>query len=475
MSNFIFKKLANQTLIYGVPSVIGRFLNYLLVPIYSRIFLPKEYGIVTELYAYAAFFSIILLYGMETSFFRFYKDKKHKNTSGTIIFSVIFTSLVFTLFSFLSAEKIANWFNYTTQLSTVVIYIKIFIFILSIDSINTILFTKIRADEKPIKFATIKTINIFFNIFFNIYFLIILGKTEIVYIFYSNLIATIVSFILLFPGLIKTKLKLDLKLLKQILFYGIPLLLAGFAGIINEAADRILLKKFLSTESNVMHEIGVYGACYKLSIAIVIFLQAYKLAVEPMIFDKKNMNKIIYAKMLNYFVIVGTVILLIILMYIDYFKFFIGPKFHEGIIIVPILLFANLFFGIYYSLSVWYKITDKTIYGAVFSVSGAIITIIINIIFIPEFGYLASAWATFICFFSMALLSYIVGRKNYKIPYNIPKITTYLFLSFVFYKLSLLDIQIISKEIIRLFLLFTYMLIIFIIEKKYSIYENKNT
>ena len=475
MSNFIFKKLANQTLIYGIPSVIGRFLNYLLVPIYSRIFLPKEYGIVTELYAYAAFFSIILLYGMETSFFRFYKDKKHKNTSGTIIFSVIFTSLIFTLVSFLSSEKIANWFNYTTQLSTVVLYIKIFIFILSIDSVNTILFTKIRADEKPIKFATIKTINIFFNIFFNFYFLIILGKTEIVYIFYSNLIATTISFVLLFPDLIKTKLKLDLKLLKQILFYGIPLLLAGFAGIINEASDRILLKKFISTELNVMHEIGVYGACYKLSIAIIIFLQAYKLAVEPMIFDKKNMNKIIYAKMLNYFVIVGTVILLIILMYIDYFKFFIGPKFHEGITIVPILLFANLFFGIYYSLSVWYKITDKTMYGAVFSVLGAIITIIINIIFIPEFGYLASAWATFICFFSMALASYIVGRKNYKIPYNIPKITTYLFLSFVFYKLSLLDIQMISKEIIRLFLLFTYMLIIFIIEKKYSIYENKNT
>jgi O-antigen/teichoic acid export membrane protein len=276
----------------------------------------------------------------------------------------------------------------------------------------------------------------------------------------------------LFPDFIKIKFKIDFKLLKIILTYGAPLLIAGFAGIVNEAADRILLKKFLSGDINIMHEIGVYGACYKLSIAIVIFLQAYKLAVEPMIFDKENMSKTIYAKMLNYFVIAGTIIVLTILLYIDYFKFFIGQNFHEGLTVVPILLFANLFFGIYYSLSVWYKITDKTKYGAIFSILGAIITIVLNIIFIPLYGYEASAWATFICFGMMAILSYIIGQKHYKIPYNIYKIIFYLILSFLFYRVSLIEGLLISPGAIKIILLFTYIVIVSIVEKKYFKYEN---
>ncbi len=474
MSNFVIKKLANQTAIYGIPSVIGRFLNYLLVPIYSRIFIPKEYGIVTEIYAYAAFFAVILLFGMETSFFRFYKDERtRKDSTGTIFCLILLLSLFFAIIVFIFSNNISIWLGYPEQLlSKTIVYVKVFACILSLDTINSILFAKLRIEEKAVKFAFIKVISIIFNIFFNIYFLLVLNKIEIVYIFYSNLIATFLTFIFLLPEVFKIKITINLKLLKKILFYGLPLLIAGFAGIINEAADRILLKNFLSGDVDVMHEIGIYGACYKLSIAIIIFLQAYKLAVEPMIFDKKNMSKIIYAKMLNYFIIIGTTILLIILLYIDYFKFFIGDKFHEGLHVVPILLFANLFLGIYYNLSIWYKISDKTNYGAVFSVLGALITIALNVLFIPLYGYTASAWATLICFITMAGASYFIGQKQYKIPYNIYKIMFYLIFSFLLYKISSINIEVVSKEIINLFLLITYMLTIFIVEKKSFNYEN---
>ena len=474
------KKLAGQTVIYGLSSVVGRLLNYLLVPLYTRYFLPEEYGVVTELYAYVAFLVVILTYGIETAFFRYSQKTPNKRiVYSTALISLLITSTIFICIIFSSTQSIADWLQYPENTD----YIQFFAFIIGLDAVSAISFAKLREKNNATRFALVRLVNIFINIGLNLFFIIYcpyaiyngLPSAEFVksiyssdygvgYIFMANLIASIVTFLMLLPEMIKSVWIFDKSLWKKMMIYAFPLLIAGLAGIINETIDRILLKHLLPQNLNISAEIGLYGAFYKLSILIVLFIQTFRFAAEPFFFaqeKEKNARKI-YAEVMKYFVIITSFIFLLVTMCYDFIILFLGNSYHDerGFLTVSILLAANLFLGIYYNLSIWYKLSEKTRYGAYLSIFGAIITITLNIFLIPIIGFVGSAWTTLICYFSMMITSYFLGQKHYKIDYPIKRISFYLFLVGTLLFLSIyFNLGIIPKIIfILLFIIISFLL-----------------
>ena len=477
------KQLAGQTAIYGLSSIVPRLLNYLLVPFYTRIFLPEVYGIVTEMYAYVAFLIIILTYGMETGFFRFAAGEKDLNkVYSTCLVSLFITSFTFVVIVIINAQTIANILQYHEHRE----YIVWFGIILGIDAFMTIPFAWLRQNNKPIQFSIIKIINVCINIGLNLFFLVLCPKIistnpqsflsilsveriGVGYVFISNLIASLITLVLVLPIIIKVKLKIDLKLLKRILMYSTPLLVAGFAGTINEMLDRVLLKHLLPDYVNPMEQLGLYGANIKIAVLMILFIQMFRYAAEPFFFKhaKEKDSKVLFAEVTKYFIIFGLIIFLGIMMYIDIVKFFIGEKYRSGLNIVPILLMANLFLGIFYNLSIWYKINNITKYGAYLALFGAGITITLNILFIPKIGYIASAWAHLICYIFMVVLSYLWGRKIYRIPYKIGRFFIYIGCALILYYLSLLNKNnmLCVKLIINSVLFISFIVIVLIKEK----------
>ena len=420
------KKLLNQTAIYGLSSVIGRLLNYLLVPLYTRYFLPAEYGVVTELYAYVAFLVIVLTYGLETAFFRFSKkDNDVRVVYSTTLISLIVSSIIFVVLMFISSSEISNWMGYAEHTE----YIEWFAIIIALDAVSSISFARLREQDKAIRFASIRLINIFVNIGFNLYF-IVHKEFGIEYIFISNLIASTTTILLLFPEMFASVWRFDKVLWKKMIAYALPLLIAGLAGITNETMDRILLKHLLPNTEIAASELGLYGAFYKLSIIMTLFIQTFRFAAEPFFFaqEKEGNSRKIYADVMKYFTIIMAIIFLGVTIFYDIVKGFLGSEYHDerGFLVVSILLLANLFLGIYYNLSIWYKLTEKTKYGAYLSVFGAIITLALNFLLIPVIGFVGSAWATLACYFSMTGASYFIGRRHFSIPYQIGRIGLYL-------------------------------------------------
>lgn len=421
------KKLASQTAVYGLSSVIGRFLNYLLVPLYTRYFLPSEYGVVTEMYAYVAFLVIVLTYGFETAFFRFSKKENDvKVVYSTALISLLISTTLFVLLVFLSSDSISNLMGYGIETK----YIEWFAIIVALDAISSISFASLREQNKALRFASIRLLNIFVNIGFNLYF-IVYKEFGIEYIFISNLISSVVTILLLLPEMLKSVWVFDKKLWNKMTVYALPLLIAGLAGITNETIDRILLKHLLPNPEISAAELGLYGAFYKLSILMTLFIQTFRFAAEPFFFAQANNknSKTVYADVMKYFIIIMAVIFLGVTIFYDIIKGFLGSDYHDerGFLVVSILLLANLFLGIYYNLSIWYKLTEKTKYGAYLSLFGAIITLILNFILIPKIGFVGSAWATLICYFSMTVASYYIGKKHFPIPYQVERIGLYLF------------------------------------------------
>lgn len=449
--------------------MVGRLLNYLLVPLYTRVFIPEEYGVITEMYAYAAFFVVLLTYGMETAFFRFSSKKNEfKKVYSTTLISILISSLVFILLMYLNLDSLAQATGYKGYEE----YIKWLIIILSLDAISAIPFASLRYQNKAIKFAAIRLINISVNIGCNIYYIVYL-KYGIEYVFISNLISSALTLILLLPEILKSTWVFDRILWKKMTLYASPLLFAGLAGMTNEMIDRILLKHLLPNPETAMSELGLYGAFYKLSIIMVLFIQTFRFAAEPFFFSQKNSknNKRIYADVMKYFVIVVANIFLVVTIFYDFFENLIGKEFHDerGFLVVSILLLANIFLGIYYNLSVWYKLTDKTIFGAGITIFGAIITLIANIILIPKIGFVGSAWATLICYFTMTIISYFYGRRHFLIPYNTKRILIYLLSMTGIYLLIFytnnndLFIEIIKANNVNVMLVNSLWLVIFIV------------
>ncbi len=445
------RKLAGQTAIYGISSIAGRFLNYLLVPFYTRIFSAQEYGVVSELFAYSAFLMVLFTYGMETSFFHFSEKSNNKNqVFSTGVISLILTSVLLAGLMLGFSDSIAGWIQHPRHPE----YVRWFALILFFDTAAALPFASLRQQNKAGKFATVKICNILINIFFNIFFLVIcpafagdrgaLGdfilaiyspSVGVGYVFVSNLIASVITLLLLVPEFRKIRFHFDRFLLKQMLLYGLPLVFAGFAGMINETLDRAVYK-YLAPDSNIaMKELGIYSACYKLSIIMTLFIQTFRFAAEPFFFSQQGTenNRELYARVMKYFVIACSVIFIAVILFLNVFKLFIGEKFHSGLAVVPVLLLANMFLGIYYNLSIWYKLTGQTRFGAYFSLTGAVITIVLLFVLIPRMGYMGAAWTTLICYASMMALSYATGQKNYPVPYDLPRIFTYILLALLIY------------------------------------------
>ena len=420
------KKLARQTAIYGLSSVIGRLLNYLLVPLYTRYFLPAEYGVVTELYAYVAFLVVMLTYGMETAFFRFSKKEESTKVYSTTLISLLISSIVFIGLIFLNSSAISQWLGYINHPE----YIQFFALIIGMDAVASISFAKLREQDKAMRFAFIRLVNIMVNIGLNLYF-IVYQEYGIAYIFIANLVASVITLAMLFPEMISSSWVFDKKLWKKMMIYALPLLIAGLAGMTNETIDRILLKHLLPNTDMAASELGLYGAFYKLSIIMILFIQTFRFAAEPFFFTQANegKSKKIYADVMKYFTIIMAIIFLGVTIFYDVIKGFLGSEYHDerGFLVVSILLLANLFLGIYYNLSIWYKLTEKTKYGAYLSIFGAIITLSLNFTLIPVLGFVGCAWATLVCYFSMTVASYYLGKRHFSVPYQVKRIALYLF------------------------------------------------
>lgn len=439
------KKLMGDTVIYGFTTIIGRFINWLLVPLYTRVFLPEEYGVVVNLMAYTSILVVLLTYGTETGFFRFASRDNRNKVFSTLLTSLSFTSLLFVLLCFLFLPKLSVFL----EVPDYSIYIVLLVVTIAIDVISTLPFALLRLDSRPIRFGLIKLINIGMNVGLNLFFLLLCPYLEkhgihvpfynpeggVIYIFISYLVASIVTLVMLLPYILQFKFVFSFSLLKDILKYSYPILIVSLAGIINLQGDKILIPKFLTDKETAVAMTGIYGANYKLALIMYIFTQGFRFAFEPFFFNyaKSSDSKKVYEDVLLYFTGFGLIIFLGVMYNLDLIKYFVKPIYFDGLSIVPWVLMANLFQGIYYSLSLWYKLTDKTIYGAYMAIIGCVITIVGNVIFLPKIGFMASAYSVFACFLVMTVLSFILGRHFYKINYDIPKIIFYFVICLLFY------------------------------------------
>lgn len=468
------KRFFQDTIIYGFATVLPRLMNFILVPLHTAALSTGDYAINTTFYVWAAFFNVILTYGMETAFFRFFSQSKEKAK----VFSTAFITLsVTTVFFFVLVFLFRDYLFGLLDLEP--FYFNILLGILALDTLVVVPFAWLRASNKPIKFASVKIINIVIVVILNLYFLwwvrkfpgatpqIILDNysdaDKVGYIFLANLAASAVTFLILLPYFFSAKIDFSFSLLKKMWHYGWPIMVAGLAFVINENLDKLLLKDMLSDKI-----MGAYAGCYKLAVFMTIFVQAFKLGAEPFFFNQakaENARKT-YALILTYFVIAGSFIFLFLVTFIDFFKELIirNSDYWVALSIVPIVLLANLFLGIYHNLAVWYKLTDKTRIGMYISIFGAIITILFNVILIPVLGFIAAAWATLAAYGSMAIISYFLGRKYYPVPYNVKKIMFYLLLSTGF---SIISFEFFRENyIVGSIFILGFLIIAFLIERK---------
>ncbi len=446
----VFKKLFKQTFIYGLATVLPRVLSVILVPLYVKVLLPEEYGIYSTVMAFLILGNVLLSYGMETAFFRFVtKDaSKQKIVQSTTLTSLTVSTLIFLGITLLFRNFIAEVSDFKPE------YVTYGLLILALDALVVLPFVWFRANEKPMRYATIKIFNVVINLVFNLFFLLLLPKlaesssywsslwfpeNKVAYVFIANLIASAVTLLVLLPLYVKIGFGFSKTIWKQMMKYAVPVLIAGIAFSINEAFDKILLK-YLLPENVADTQVGLYSACYKLGMFMTLFVMAFRLGIEPFFFNHSGHAnaKNTYATITKYFTLFGCLILLAVVVYIDIFKRILIPnsQYWEALKIVPLILLANLFLGIYHNLSVWYKVTDRTKYGAYISVFAAIVTIVLNYVLIPHIGYMGSAIATLVAYGSMMVLSYLYGRKYYNVPYEVKKISGYLLLAISFSAIS---------------------------------------
>ena len=446
------KNLAGQTIWYGASSIAARFLNYLLTPYLTAKLSGPGYGEMSLVYAAIPFLNVIFTYGIETAYFRFSRNEKIKNelysTASISIFASTFLLTALMLFSksgvahFLKLDEHPEFITYSA-------------IIIALDTLATLPFAKLRQQGRPKKFAMIRLTSIILTIFLTYFFISVCPKIlaknpdsfinlfykkdyGVGYVILANLIASAFTLLLLYKELFSFKWKFNKAIWKEMMIYSLPLVIAGFGGMINETFDRIMLN-WWAPVSNAMaakNEVGIYSACYKLSILISLFIQAFRMGAEPFFFkqaDGHNPQRT-YARVMKFFVITITLMFLVVAMYLDIWKYFIrNTNFWTGLKVVPVLLLANMFLGIYYNLSIWYKLTNKTMYGAWITVAGAAITLLINYFFIPYFSYMACAWATFASYGSMMVISYVWGQKHYRIPYAWKKLVAYIVIVVLIY------------------------------------------
>ena len=449
-SNLQMKILAKETAIYGVSSIVGKFLNWMLVPLYTYVLQQQsDYGIVTNLYAWTALLLVILTYGMETGFFRF-ANKEGENAQtvySTSLIALFTTSLLFAVACVVCQVPIANALGYPAHSE----FIALLGIVVAMDAFASIPFAYLRYKKRPLQFAALKLLFVFLNIVLNLFFLVLCPKIQdwgiisawynadygVGYVFVANILATGIQTLFLLPAVGEGFRSLGVQefrssgvfswgLLKQMLRYSLPLLVLGVCGIMNQTLDRILFP-FFYDGADAQAQLGIYGACFKVAMVMMMFTQAFRYAYEPFVFAKHKDRESVeaYADAMKYYIIFSYMILLGMIFYLDLLKFIIAPSYWEGLKIVPIVLWTYIFQGVYFNLSFWYKLTDKTQWGAYFSLIGVVITFGLQAVFVPRIGYVASAASSTVCYLVIMLLSYFIGRKHLEIPYDLRRIGIY--------------------------------------------------
>ena len=417
--------LVKDTAIYGLSSIVGKFLNYLLVPLYTYLLAnTDDYGIVTNLYAWTALLLVILTYGMETGFFRFANKEGYdaKQVYRTAYIALLSSSVLFAALCVVFQQPIANVLDYPNHSE----FIALMAVTVAIDAFASIPFAYLRYQKRPILFATLKLLFVLLNIGFNILFLVILDKTDVIYVFISNILATSIQTLCLLPFCLPRGARFSWSVLREMLRYSLPLLILGVAGIMNQTLDRILFPKLYPYE-DANAQLGIYGACFKVAMVMMMFTQAFRYAYEPFVFSKhKNRQSAeAYADVMKYYIIFSFLILLGVIFYLDIFRYIISDAYWEGLKIVPIVLWTYVFQGVYFNLSFWYKLTDETKWGAYFSLIGLAITLVLQIVGVPRIGYWASCGSSLVCYLVIMLLSYFIGQKKAPIPYDLKSIGGY--------------------------------------------------
>ena len=444
------KSLTKDTAIYGLSSIIGRFLNYLLVPLYTDAITKASggYGVITNIYAYTALLLVILTYGMETTFFRFANKSEEdpKKVYATILLSVGTTSLLFVIFVFIFLSPISSAMGYADHPS----YIWVMAMVVAIDAFQCIPFAYLRYQKRPIKFAALKLLFVVLNITLNLIFFLLLPalyKTypDVIvhiydpsvgagYAFYINLACTAPITFFFYKELTGFKYTFDKQLMRRMMRYSWPILVLGIAGILNQTADKIMFP-YIYKGNDAHAQLGIYGAASKIAMIMAMITQAFRYAYEPFVFGKaedKN-NRETYAKAMKYFLIFTLLAFLVVVGYMDILRYIIHRDYWEGLQVVPIVMAAEIMMGVYFNLSFWYKLIDKTIWGAYFSGIGCIVLVAINIIFVPRYGYMACAWAGFAGYATAMTLSYIIGQKKYPIAYPLGSMAIYVAITVLFY------------------------------------------
>ncbi len=432
------KQLAGQTAVYGVSSILGRLVNYLLVPIHVYTFVAEQYGEVANLYAFAAILLVFLTYGMETAFFRYFNTTgKSPKVFSTALISIFSTTLLFVWLIVLQRNTIAELLNVAENPR----YITWFALIVGMDALVAIPFARLRAINKAARFAMIKLLNILLNVSLNLFFIFAVpwialngspwmqqlvahiydGEVVIAYIFAANIIASMIQLMVFVPSLFRYKLQFDVALWRKMIVYALPLLLLSMAGTINQTIDRLLLTWLLPAGVS-MAQVGIYAACFKIPIIMYFFLQAFRYAAEPFFFAHATIDKArnIFPVVMDAFVTLSALIFLGTMLFLDdLFIYFVDEGYREGKKIVPVVIFAFVFQGIGFNLSMWYKLTNKTIYGAWLALAGTAVIVVVNVVGIPHFGYMASAWAFFLANLLIMTLSYWLGQRHFPVPYNV--------------------------------------------------------
>ena len=469
----LYKNLFKQTLIYGLATVLPRMISFLLNPLYVDQLPKQEFADVSIVFAWLVFFNVILSYGMETAFFRFFNTEENKKkVISTSTVSIFWTSIAFLGLALLYRNALSHWSGVKIE------YVTYTIWILVLDALAIIPFSRLRATKRPMVYAAIKIGNVGINVLFNLFFLLLLPQLansnpdgffntiyfenfQVGYIFVANLIASLLTFVILSPDYLKINWKFDFELWKRMIDYAFPILIAGLAFAINEHFDKILLDKLHVSKE----DIGAYSACYKVGMFMVLFRTAYTLGIEPFFFSHASNENAqhTYATITKYFVIFGSFICLFVIAFADLLKYFLvpNPSYWVADKVIPLIVLANFFLGIYTNLSVWYKIIDRTKVGAYISIVGAIVTLALNFILIPKIGYYGSAIATIAAYGSMMIISYQMGQKKYPIPYEMNVILKYLGITILFSAISfyipiLRENYLVKLVLLSLFLYFIY-------------------
>lgn len=474
------KSLMKDTAVYGISSIVGRFLNWMLVPLYTHMFAASEYGVVTFVYSVVALVIVILTYGLETGFFRFANHERWKNPMevySTCLISLAVSSTAFVILVALFLDPVTVWMECEGHPS----YVMMMAVCVALDAFLALPFSYLRFAKRPMRFAVIRLVNIGINIGLNLFFILLCPwlmehapatvawfyrpDFGIGYIFLANLIASVVNLLMMVPELRGFPWRFNTLLWREILAYSAPLLVLGIAGIMNQTIDKLLYPSLAPDPSEAMYQLGIYGANYKIAVVLLVFLQAFRFAYEPFIFARSKEdgeNKFeAYRSVMKYFVAFALFIYLGVMYYLDFIRYFISPAYFSGLGVVPVVMLAELFFGIFFNLSVWYKLTDRTIWGAWFSLAGLAVTVVLNVVLVPRIGYMGCALGALGSYGTMMVASYFIGRNKYPIGYPAGRLAGYFAVAAVFYAVGFygvgaMPVHLVVKCVLRFVLLMSF-------------------